>query len=186
MTPAQFGHFKPRADRDGEIATGPELCPACDRQAQGMRIADDPPPGAKGHDRRLDRLGERGHLVACVQRAAANEDHRHSRDGDQRHSPVERVRIRSRRRKWRKRRKRWNRCAGGKEVPRCLQRDGALSSRQHFLESARDEQRRLGRMLDPLCPFDHRAQHAKLIAHLVQLTALAAEIVGRHLAGQTQ
>ena len=139
-----------------------------------MAIGDDAAPAAEGHDRRVDHLGQREDFVARIDRAAADPDHR-------RLAPVISAAaglIRS-----------GSGCGAGKrsaapaarsrplreQVPRHLQRDRAAAARQHLLEGARDQWRRLGGMLDALGPFQKRAQRGELVRHLVQLAAAAAE-----------
>ncbi len=151
-----------------------------------MRIGDDAAAAAEGDDGRIDRFRELQDLLACMDRAAADKDHRPLAGCDQRRRILDAVRVGERRGEAVEHLCRAGRGALGEDVPRHFQRDGAAAPRQHFLKGARDHCGRDIGVFDALRPFHESAQGRELVRHLVQVTTALAEELRRHLPSQAQ
>ncbi len=151
-----------------------------------MCIGDDAAAAAERDHRRIDGLGKLQNLLARMDRAAADEDHRPLAARYQRRRIPDAVRIGQRGREGIEHLRRAGRGALGEDVPRHLQRGRSPASRQHLLKGARDHGGRDVGIFDALGPFDEGAQGRKLVRHLVQMAAALAEELRRHLAGQAQ
>ena len=184
--PAPAWQLEPRADPDHQVGLGPQLVGRRQGQPELVVVGDDAAPAAEGHDRRVEHLRQRKHRLARVDRAAADEDHRMLRCGDQPCRLLDLVVVDGRR---------WKRigaatCGGlgarAEDVPRHFERRRPAPARKHGLERAPDSLTGERRALDALRPFDEAAHDAELVAHLVQVPAAEVEEIRRHLPGQEQ
>ena len=151
-----------------------------------MGVGDDAAAAAERHHRRVDQFGQLEDLVARVDRAAADEDHRRLAAAIS--AAADLIRSGS-----------GSGAGNGSNdfaaptSARCVNTSHGISSAtgprrpDSISWNARDDQRRRGiGIFDALGPFDEGPQGRKLVRHLVQMAAALAEKCRRHLAGQAQ
>ena len=151
-----------------------------------MRVGDDAAAAAEGYDRRVDHLGEFQNLLAGMDGAAADKNHRRLAAGNQHGRRLDTVRVGFWRREGIEHFCRAHLSALGEDIPRHFQRHRSAAARQHFLERARHHRGRDVRIFDAVGPFHEGAQRRQLIRHLVQMAAAFAQKLRRHLTGQAQ
>ena len=151
-----------------------------------MGIGDDAAAAAEGNCRRIKHLGKLEDILARMDGAAADKNHRVLAGLDQRRGGLDAVRVGQ----WGGERA-VDLCladlgALGEHVPWHFQRCRPAAARQHFLKGPADHRGRDIGIFGAIRPFHESAERCELVGHFVQMAASLAEKLRRHLAGQAQ
>ena len=173
-------------DSDQQVAFGPVLVGRAGQEPVGAVVADHALAAAEAGDRRLDQLGERGHLFRGVLRAGADHDQRVARLADQPGDFRDPVGIRQRRRRNGPVDVEIDPRGLSEHVPRRLDRRRSDASFVHPPERLRHRPGRFGGVVDPFGPAGEAAQGGELVRQFVELAPAAPDQVGHDVAGHAQ